>query len=273
MRFLIALIVLSQVFSCKASNMIARDEMIGESYEPGSCYLSLRVESDIDIVDASRMRIQKRKEKQFVLKVIPPKYEEVKVKYSCKELKAKINSKGYLMHETLKAHTKFVIRETDLSKFTILKNPYGYAFCLVEVPSQRMAIYKDQLKGDTLIIVEKRLKSESKIIKTYVKRKPKKLKENEFYFRKGSWMVPKKIIVGPVCGGNFTVKDIQLKLNENGYSVAKTNIMNQETKDALLDFQRKNGLKEGQLDLKTLEKLGVIGSANSEKEKPTAQKQ
>ena len=146
------------------------------------------------------------------------------------------------MHETSKAHTKFVIKETDFSEFTIIKKPYGFTYCLIEIPSQWKAIYEDQLKGDTILIIEKRLISESKIVKSYVKKRPKNLNQNEFYFQGGNWTIPKEINIGPVCGRGYTVKEIQMRLNKIGYTLPENNIMNQDTKDALLDFQRKNGL-------------------------------
>ena len=39
----------------------------------------------------------------------------------------------------------------------------------------------------------------------------------------------------------------------------RNNILGEKTKKALLDFQRKNGLKEGQIDLETLKKLEIKG--------------
>ena len=77
MRILIFLMILSQIFSCKTSKLVGGYEIIGENHEPGKCYFSLMVESDIDIIDASSKRIERRKEDQFVLKVIPPKYKEI----------------------------------------------------------------------------------------------------------------------------------------------------------------------------------------------------
>ena len=59
-----------------------------------------------------------------------------------------------------------------------------------------------------------------------------------------------------------------MRLNKIGYKLPENDILNQVTKDALFDFQRKNGLKEGQLDFKTLEKLKIKTTlANSKKEK------
>ena len=44
---------------------------------------------------------------------------------------------------------------------------------------------------------------------------------------------------------------------ELGYNLVENDIIDQDTKDVLLDFQRKNELKEGHLDRETLAKLGV----------------
>ena len=57
--------------------------------------------------------------------------------------------------------------------------------------------------------------------------------------------------------GGISILSVKRKLIALGYNLTVDNDLDQNTKDALLDFQRKNGLKEGQLDEETYRKLGI----------------
>ena len=57
--------------------------------------------------------------------------------------------------------------------------------------------------------------------------------------------------------GDQLVLRIKKALVELGYELPLNNIMGDKTRAAIVDFQRKNNLKEGLLDVDTLAKLAV----------------
>ena len=54
------------------------------------------------------------------------------------------------------------------------------------------------------------------------------------------------------------IQNIQTALKERGYGVGEiNNIFNEKTRQALIQYQKDNGLPEGQLDFETLKKLEI----------------
>ena len=213
--------------------------------EPGKCYIST-MNSDNN----------GKKEKQFVLEITPNKYETIKVRYSRKELNENFNGSTSFRIMTRPPHTKYVFKNDVLSEYARMKNPIGYIFCIVEVPAKYRTIFKKDIKTKELEITKVKVISKSKLLKKYVKRKPEKLKENQMFFNKGIWSELKEVIA-PSCPGGFTIREVEQKLIELGYKLEVNNILEEVDKKALIDFQRKNGIKEGQFDIETLKKLGI----------------
>lgn len=67
----------------------------------------------------------------------------------------------------------------------------------------------------------------------------------------------REILCGEKVTG-YTIRQIQEALNKKGYDIGvPDNVMGAKTKAALIKFQRDNQLPEGQLDLETLNALGI----------------
>ena len=53
------------------------------------------------------------------------------------------------------------------------------------------------------------------------------------------------------------VRRVQIALNQNGYKLKTDNVISDETKNALKEFQKVNNLPIGALDFETLKALGI----------------
>jgi len=60
---------------------------------------------------------------------------------------------------------------------------------------------------------------------------------------------------------SYSIKTIQIALKREDYKIIVNGVLNDSTKVALLDFQKKNKLPIGSLDVETLRKLGIVDVA------------
>ena len=164
------------LLSCKTKYSLVIKADITNGLRPGSCYFSI-------ITDEGT-----QKESPFIIEIVPPKYEMTYVKYSDINLEQHRIEGGKYQFVTSHLHLKFVINERlKLSDFTIINNPSGYMYCMVESPTQYLTITKEQLTERNNKIPIKKLVRHSMVIKTHVKKKPKKLKENQYFFETNYW--------------------------------------------------------------------------------------
>lgn len=180
MPFILLLIV--GLISCKTQQPVILKADPNKGLEPGSCYFSIRQNEGA------------KKERPFVLEIVPPKYEEVEVEYLETELEKYSIGNGEYQIQKREPHFKFIMKEEDLSEFTTIKKTNGYMYCMVEVPSEFYTLSKEKLKTRGYKLSKTKMIDQSKIIKRYVKKKPKKLKENQYYFESGYWTKPKRAI-------------------------------------------------------------------------------
>ena len=76
------------------------------------------------------------------------------------------------------------------------------------------------------------------------------------YLIGNNWSEIREVYCGADDDANYP-KCVQLALRDKGYEIEISNIFDEATKKALVDFQKKNGLPIGKLDEKTLEQLGA----------------
>jgi len=244
MNFLLLLVFAS--IGCKTQKTIVIDASNNKELEAGKCYFSLLDNNEGDNI---------KKENSFTLELIEPKYKSVERTFSEEELKEYLSEGGKYRFTMRELHSKFVFKDGQLSDLTTIKNPIGFCYCLVEVPTEYRILTKQELSALNNTVTFKEIVSSSKIIKKEVKAKPKTLAENQLFFESGSWSDLKEAISRRHDG--VSILAVKRKLVELGYDLTEDNVIDQATKDALLDFQKKNGLKEGQIDSATLERLGV----------------
>ena len=235
-------------FGC--SNFKQVDLFPEEKFEFGKCYHSFLIpnqESNSNFEEA------------FILEIEQPVFNKIEITYSAKEIDRFLNDKDEFFIETKKAGHYFIFKNDDLHDYTRDKNFLGFMFCKVEVPSEfRFFQKKDLLNYKNGVTVNfKKLVQPSQLKKKYVKRKPKHLNDNQLYFPKGSWTELRVAERGTSCPVVPFIRGVQIKLRNLGYDVDVNNEIDEKTKTALINFQQKNGLKTGQLDLETLKALGL----------------
>ncbi len=181
MKNILFVLTLFGIISCQTPNVIIESNG-NNGLEPGACYFTLLQ----DFGD--------KKEKPFVLEFVPPKYEEVEVIYTASELEAFATGSDMYSFEIRKPHYNFVFKGIDIADFTTKKNPNGFMFCKAEIASMFWNVTKERLSENKNKVSIYKVVSHSKIIKKYAKKKPEKLKENQYYFEGGYWTKPKKAV-------------------------------------------------------------------------------
>ena len=248
MKNILILILIFSLNSCIPNKEIISDHSDYENrLEPGKCYFS---------ISEDNKNAEGKPESSFILEIEPNTYEEVDVHYTLADLNFPENVEEVSLI-TCKHHTKFIFNNKIFKDITSVKNPIGFVYCLVEVPANYKTIYKKDIKPEGVTIKVKRIITHSKITKKRVRKKPKALTSNQLYFESSYWTPLKVANSNNGCGG-FAISEIEKALLKLGYNIEINNILDEEDKAALLDFQRKNKLTEGQLSLETLRKLGVI---------------
>ena len=171
------LILVISLISCKTSNRTVIEAQVNQGLDTGKCYFSIIQNSNTNT----------KEEKAFILELVPPEYEEIEAFYSNEQLEnfAIENNKYRLL--VREAHSQFVLKNEDLSKFTKVKNPTGFLYCLVEVSSEYKMFSKENLAEINNKIIQKKVASNSKIVRKYVSQRPEKLLNNQYYFEKGKW--------------------------------------------------------------------------------------
>ena len=101
----------------------------------------------------------------------------------------------------------------------------------------------------------KRPVSEGRLVRKYVKKKPKRLAYNQFYCKGGHWREISPIIYP---SSHINIGDVETKLKELGYPIIVNYVVDPEDKEALKDFRKKNNIKSDYLlDFQTLRALGL----------------
>lgn len=238
--------------SCKAQQIIEANDAIFDKIEPGRCMFALCLEDNkyaelTTYTDA------------FILTIEEPKYDTRKLNINDEDAQKFILEEEDDTYQILyrPVHVKFTFNKEDLSDFA----PYHiseYAYCLIEVPTSYNTISKKQLEENNWEFEVIEISENSKLIRKSVKKKPKKLKENELYLPKGYWSEERELIFPTNCPA-FTLRQLEERLIELGYeNIIANNILEEAEKEAIIDFQRKNNIKvENSLTPETIRKMGI----------------
>ncbi len=180
--YLFALLCLC--FSCKSQKSVLFEARLDGGQEPGGCYFSY-------IDDRSG-----EKEGPFILEITPPKFQEVRKRFSMDELKNHKTDSSYYQFEIKNAHVKYVFHDKDISDFTTVKKPVGYIFCLAVRDSQFRTLTINELIDRDYIVVYYEMIEPSRIIRHEARSNPIKLKGNQLYFPAGKWSDLKPVVYG-----------------------------------------------------------------------------
>jgi len=216
-------------------------------FESGKCYAAARLDRQ------SKNPIDSQ---NYILEILHPQIEKYKSKISQEELAQYNPDLESYQIKTRDAYLIFKFKNELLNQTSIGTNGIGYVVCVVEEPPIFQTISKEVLLNKNTIIERFKIKGKPQLIKKIVEDKPTNLSDNQFYLPFGNWTKIREMQFYPSCGG-LDLSIIQKKLISLGYDLKINKVVDEKFKAAILDFQRKNGLKEGQLDLETMKALGV----------------
>lgn len=216
--------------------------------EPGKCYFATHVEDD---------SFEPVNPYPFILEFIPPKFEEIEVTYTWEELEKYKTYKGEYKIPQESYCMQYVQANADLRRTGVSANTHAYQFCYREKPPKYWTVSKEKLLANNLTMPMKRAVSDGRLVKRYVRKKPKRLAYNQFYCKGGHWTEIRQILYPSVCGTQ--IRHIEAKLKKLDYPIIVNNVIDPQDIDALNDFRRKHNIKEGNYfsDFETLKALGL----------------
>jgi len=264
LKYFFYLILIFLNVACQRNIEIGKRDssQIIEKLEPGKCYESLAYKSLPDIKNTKHLLIEFNdviltKELRTYRKQELQSIEISKIKNSFTIGKALKTEKGIVQIPYSPAHLK--LRIQDLNEVEQYKNSKkeGYFFCYIEVPPKFRIIKLDTLQKEEIQFEIYSLKTEANIKRAILKKKPKMIKHNEKYFNNLAWTSEREFVAYHKDYPQTIISDIQNALRKKGYDIKITNEINIETKNAIIDFQKRNNLKVGRIDFETLKKLEV----------------
>jgi len=237
--------ILMQVLFC--SFLFSQDEWILENGKGGKCYYSF--EKDSTNQEESDVYFS-----NTIIETIDPVFKNETITLTKDDIEKYRKDNDRIKIEVKPSYIKYVFKRVNLRSITQQRETNGYSLCIIEYPKEyKIFTFEEIEKGDFKYTYQA-VKEPSHIKKIKVASALLELSENQFFISEGSWSIPKELIIETQCFIE-TVRIIQCRLNDLGYSLAPNNLMDEDTKAALIDFQIKNGLPTGRLDFDTLDKL------------------
>lgn len=222
---------------CFCINLNAQNKTIkffSNNPEPGKCYEAVHLADSLNEYDT------------IYYEIVSPVFEE---KIATVNQLMKLNkvslSDNLVTIEIRQATTIFLQRETTRPNTTVI--------CVVEIPAGYQTIsfiHRDSALNLTVRYEIIKEHSDIRIIN------PTDIHPQTTFFAMPFHYNWREKSSHPICE-SFSIADIQKGLNQKGYKCTINNIVDEETKTALLKFQRDNKLPEARLDIETLKMLGV----------------
>jgi len=249
MKSYICLIVLILFISCQSSSKVVLEEKVEMNLEYGKVYYSLNKHDSIDYEKGG-----------FILEVIPTKLEVEEINYSIKYFEEYTTDKYRVLISKEFGEIIFFDEKPNKCSYSISKQDSikeSYCFAYVKKPAQYKTFTIDDITENGISIYQSKVISKSYMIKKHVKKPPKQLNENQYYFTKGDWTEINEAYAKPSCHSNSIIKGLKIVLNNLGYSLEVNDDFDDKTKEAINDYQKRNGLKTDGLNAETLKKLGL----------------
>ena len=236
--------------------------------KPGKCYARCSIPGQYEYVEEKVMDQPASVAIDVVPAVYKTTYDTVIVKEEEVISKTIPATYEYIEEQVMTAPptTKWVKGDADVN--CLSEDPKDCeVMCLVEVPAQYKTEKKKVLKTPEQIVAEVK-PAEYQIVPKKVLMEPEKTVEREIpatykiekvkrITKPGGYQEWKEVL----CSDQLTVariQSIQKSLKEKGYySGSIDNVFGEQTKSALVKFQENEGLPYGNLNLETLEALGV----------------
>jgi hypothetical protein len=228
--------IFALIFICSAIQLQAQPDLSAfKDFEVNRCFASYSLDSNnLDT---------------FYIELVPPVFEM----YQRPVAKADLygwDSTNYQLTPTYNKYVKRKLRKGCMGADIPIKQ-YN-AFCVLEIPP----IYSPITIKDSLIVFNRIVQhAEMRVIN----KEKALLSKNKIYPVKGGEWTEWKEFLCTTCGPTRAsfMKDIQRALVKNGYDIETDGILGEEERAALLDFQKKNNLPQGRLDIETRRKLGI----------------
>lgn len=209
--------------------------------------------------------------KTYYLQVIPAEYETVEVKIDETFVKKhisqeRLNNPSKLYLPANSAYSKIKLMKKDIRCMSMIAYRTGKSFCFVEIPSRYVEIERVPVieGGDTTYTIkEKTVKVQQMVKSPEIKVFKSKRKINPDYpvyeTIGGKWSEWEEVLCSlDLEKLEIQITDIQRALIKLGYDLEVNGILARKDKDALIDFQKKNNLVEGILDMHVIEALGLL---------------
>lgn len=260
---LIILSVFGLVFGTQAQDSELPPLVDGKCY--AKCYIP-------DVWETNTEQVMV-KEASSSIRTTPPTYrtetEQVMVKEASKRLVAVPAAYEYIT-ETKKVKDENLVWVRKRDNNCQSADPRDCMILCAETEPARYETYKKRVVGTAATTREVDIPAEYKTVSKKMLDKPAttqvvdipaeyKTVTNRVLVKKGGYTEWREV----VCGGGSNravMTNVQKALRDKGYDLGPAGIdgiMGKDTRAALLKFQGDNNLPQGQLDLKTLEALGV----------------
>jgi len=214
--------------------------------EPGKCYFTIHVEDD---------SFEPPNPYPFILEFVPAKFEDIEVTYTWEELEQYKTHRGEYKIPRQPHYRQYVPGKADLRRTGVSANTHAYQFCYREELPKYWTASKEKLLANNLTMPMRRAVSDGRLVKKYVKTKPKQLAYNQVYCKGGHWTEMREVLYP---SQHLSFWHIEKKLKELGYPIIINYVIDPEDIQALNDFRRKHQLPESDhlLDFETLKALG-----------------
>jgi hypothetical protein len=250
------------------AEMIELEQTLPKNAEPGKCYARCYIPNQYRYVEEKVIDQEKSYKEQVIPAVYKTVYDTVLVREEKRNTKTVAATYEYVQEKIMVAPstTKWVKGEADAN--CLSADPKDcQVLCLVETPAQYKTVnrkvvktpeytYEEVVPAEYKVVTRKELEKEETVVKIEVPATYKTIMKKELS-KKGGYQDWREVL----CQDQLTtdrIKQIQRALKENGYNPGPIdNIFGQQTKDALLQYQIDNELPQGNLNMETLQALGV----------------
>lgn len=250
------------------AEMIELEQSLPENAQPGKCYARCYIPNQYRYVEEQVVDKPKSYKEQTIPAVYKTVYDTVLVKEEKRITKEVAAEYEYVKEKIMvsPSTTKWVQGEADAN--CLSADPKDcQVMCLVETPAEYKTVtrkvvkspaysYDEVIPAEYKVVTRKVLEKEETTVKIDVPATYKTVMNKELV-KEGGYQDWREVL----CQDKLTsdrIRQIQTALKENGYDPGPVdNIFGQQTKDALLQYQIDNELPQGNLNMETLESLGV----------------
>lgn len=240
------------LFACKTVQLIkSTDDKSIVELTAGKCYINCAILSPERPAE---------KRNPFLIEHIYPEFKKVKTKYTIADLKKYELDENRFQLPIKQDFYYFELHNNLNPKVGCADSTLylNYEFCYKYNEKEYSTFTLEELNEMKMTVDEEVVLKEAYIRIVDMKRKPKEIKRNQLYFESHTWTEIREAIIPVICYSLYSPRQVEQKLQLLGYEAVVDNLIDELEKAAIKDFQKKNGLKEGEITKETLRALGLI---------------